>query len=86
MFSFLRDIWSKTGATTVKHLSTFDISLATVIIPDVEEQKLIAQKIISIENKLENEQNYLQKLQKIKSGIMADLLSGNKYVEISPKL
>lgn len=67
-------------------MSTFDISLATVIIPDVEEQKLIAQKIISIENKLENEQNYLQKLQKIKSGIMADLLSGNKYVEISPKL
>jgi len=41
-------------------------------------QELIADKILSISRKLESEQNYLHKIQQIKAGLMADLLSGKK--------
>lgn len=39
----------------------------------------------TIDNKLQSEQSYLQKLQQIKSGLMGDLLSGRKKVLVLSK-
>ena len=47
----------------------------------LEEQKEIGKRMQSIDNKIISEQAYLQKLQQIKSGLMADLLSGKKLVK-----
>lgn len=49
------------------------------------EQREISKRLKTVDNKLSSEQNYLKKLQNIKSGLMADLLSGNKLVSI-PKV
>lgn len=46
--------------------------------PPFKEQQKIAERLISIDNKLQTEQTYLQKLQQIKRGLMEDLLSGRK--------
>lgn len=42
----------------------------------------ISRRLLSIDNKLQSEQNYLFKLQKIKNGLMGDLLSGKKRVTV----
>lgn len=82
LFSFLIDIHNKTAATTVKHLSTKDISEATKYMPLKIEQILSAKKITSLENKIEAEQSALSKYQQLKSGLMQDLLSGKVEVEV----
>lgn len=82
LFPFLKDVWEKTTATTVKHLSTYDISDATYDFPLLTEQKLIAGKLKTIDNKLQTEQNYLLKIQQLKAGLMSDLLSGKKRVKV----
>lgn len=45
-------------------------------IPNMDEQLIMSERIISITNKLQTEQAYLQKMQSIKRGLMEDLLSG----------
>lgn len=82
LFPFLKDVWEKTTATTVKHLSTYDISNATYDFPLLTEQKFIADKLKTIDNKIQTEQDYLNKLQQIKTGLMGDLLTGKKAVKI----
>lgn len=82
LFSFLKDIWEKTTATTVKHLSTYDISEANLFFPTVTEQKLVAERLNSLNQKLQSEQDFLHKQQQIKAGLMNDLLSGKKKVKI----
>ena len=49
---------------------------------DVNEQTEITKRLKSLDNKLETEQTYLHKLQKLKAGLMNDLLSGNKPVVV----
>jgi len=51
-------------------------------IPD-DEQKLIAERLKAIDNKLQAELTYLQKMQSLKKGLMEDLLSGRKQVKIN---
>ncbi|MEE9910249.1 MAG: restriction endonuclease subunit S [Deltaproteobacteria bacterium] len=46
------------------------------------EQNEIAVRLKTINEKLQSEQNYLHKLQSIKQGLMADLLSGKKRVKL----
>ena len=48
--------------------------------PAFNEQKLIAERLISIDNKLQVEQTFLEKMQSLKQGLMNDLLSGKKVV------
>jgi type I restriction enzyme S subunit len=52
----------------------------------LEEQMEIGKRMQSIDNKIISEQAYLQKLQQIKSGLMADLLSGKKLVTVTEEL
>ncbi|HUX58967.1 MAG TPA: restriction endonuclease subunit S [Bacteroidales bacterium] len=49
---------------------------------DINEQLGIVKRIKTIDDKLKSEQNYLQKLQAIKQGLMGDLLSGRKRVNV----
>jgi len=51
-------------------------------IPKIKEQDHIGNRIRTIDQKLQIEQNYLYKLQQIKAGLMADLLSGKKKVNV----
>ena len=81
LFPFLKEIWEKTTATTVKHLSTYDISEANLFFPTVTEQIIIAERLKAIDNQLQTEQTYLHKTQLLKKGLMEDLLSGKKMSE-----
>jgi len=85
LFPFLNTVWEKTTATTVKHLSTYDVSEASLFFPIINEQKQIAKKLDSINKKLQTEQDFLHKQQQIKAGLMNDLLSGRKKVSIKEK-
>lgn len=51
-----------------------------------DEQKLITERLKAIDNKLQTEQTYLQKIQLLKKGLMEDLLSGKKQVKVSEPL
>jgi type I restriction enzyme, S subunit len=54
--------------------------------PKLTEQKLIAERLNSINRKLQTEQDFLQKQQQIKAGLMNDLLSGKKKVKVKEEL
>lgn len=58
------------------------------ILPTMEktEALLIAERLKAIDNKLQTEQTYLQKMQSLKKGLMEDLLSGKKHVKVSQEL
>jgi type I restriction enzyme S subunit len=64
--------------TAVGSIEVYNFPLS--IARSLTEQQLIADKLISIDKKINTEQKYLQKIQQMKSGIMADLLSGKKIV------
>jgi type I restriction enzyme S subunit len=49
---------------------------------DCNEMIEITNKLSSIDYKIQIEQTYLHKLQQIKAGLMADLLSGKKEVRV----
>ncbi|WP_411167755.1 restriction endonuclease subunit S [Clostridium sp. MB05] len=51
-------------------------------IPNYDEQKSIGEILYKQDQLIEKEEQYLQKLQKLKSGLMEDLLTGKKRVKI----
>lgn len=63
-------------------LSVNKILKLIVSTPPFNEQKTIAERLLSIDNKLQTEKNYLQKMQQLKKGLMNDLLSGRKEVTL----
>jgi len=54
--------------------------------PNLKEQVEIAKRLTIINDKIHAEEKYLQKIQQIKSGLMVDLLNGNKIVSINNEL
>lgn len=67
-------------------INSTDLKNLLVNTPKKHEQKAISKRILTIDNKLQSEQNYLQKLQNIKKGLMEDLLSGKKLVKVPVEL
>lgn len=63
-------------------LSVNKINRLYIKVPNGNEQNLIARKFIVLENKINTEQSALSKYQKLKTGLMQDLLSGNVEVKI----
>ncbi len=51
-------------------------------VPKIEEQTEIQKRAATINEKLENENQYLSKLQKQKAGLMQDLLTGKVEVTV----
>lgn len=82
----LQQIFSKVNSGAQGNVGKADFEKATFKKPPFSEQKIIAEKLNSIDKKLKTEHNYLQKLQQLKSGLMADLLSGNKLVSIPKEM
>ncbi len=52
----------------------------------IKEQKAIAGILFAVQKKLKAEQSYMRKLQSIKQGLMADLLSAKKRVPLSEEV
>lgn len=63
------------------HLSSIDLAL-----PQRNEQQRIFEVIDQLNNKLQTEQTYLQKMQSLKKGLMEDLLSGKKQVKVAEEV
>lgn len=70
----------KTGST-LAGLSQSAFEKYIFPLPEFEEQEIICNKLISLDKKIDSEIAYLQKLQKIKQGLMQDLLTGKKRVK-----
>lgn len=82
----LRQIFNKVNSGAQGNVGKADFEKATFKKPTFSEQKIIAERIHSIDKKLQKEQNYLHKLQQIKLGLMNDLLSGNKLVTVPKEI
>ncbi len=68
-----------TGSTRAR-IGLTELREIPVVYPEKVEQDAIGLRLDTIENKLQTEQDYLLKLQQIKSGLMANLLSGSVKV------
>lgn len=72
---FLIDIHNKTAATTVKHLSTYDISEAVKEFPPLPQQRKIAQILSTVDAVLEKTEAAIAKYQQLKQGLMHDVFT-----------
>ncbi len=76
----------KTEGGTIQRLYNSILKSALFPCPPKPEQQLITERLKSIDNKLQTEQTYLQKMQSLKKGLMEDLLSGRKRVKVAEEL
>lgn len=76
----------KTEGGTIQRLYNSILKSALFPCPSKLEQLLITERLKVIDNKLQTEQTYLQKMQSLKKGLMEDLLSGRKQVKVSNEL
>jgi len=74
------------GTTSVAAVYWKNLKEYKVPFPDRKEQEVIIRRLESIDNKIQTEQTYLHKLQQVKAGLMADLLSGKKEVTIDEEM
>lgn len=81
--SFFQDQLSKySSGTTAKGIQQSQLLKLKILIPNsISEQFRVSEKLNSIENKIESENKYLHKLQKLKTGLMQDLLTGKVRVK-----
>lgn len=70
------------SSTTQAALSMQNLREVKFLRLNLTEQKEISKRLENIDNNIETEQNYLLKLQQLKTGLMSDLLSGKKRVKI----
>ena len=75
LFPFLQKVWDITTATTVKHLSTYDISEALEKFPSVDEQRQIATILSTADAVIEKTQAAIAKYKAIKQGLLQDLFT-----------
>lgn len=71
------------GGTRSKLNKSELIKIPIALPHNIIEQNIIALKLNGIENEIQSEMDYLQKLQQIKSGLMTDLLSGKKIITVN---
>jgi len=74
-FYNLKRLNEATGVPSINRVLLYNIQLS---FPNKIEQDEIVKRILSIDNKLHTEQDFLHKQQHIKAGLMGDLLSGRK--------
>lgn len=80
---FQRQLFSEATGTTVLGIKGSRLHKLKITIPRLDEQRFIVKRLKAIDNKLQTEQTYLQKMQSLKKGLMEDLLSGRKQVKIN---
>lgn len=74
------------ASTTMPAINFDSLNKLHVIYPQIFEQVEIEKRIKAIDKKLQTEQNYLQKMQSLKKGLMDDLLSGKKQVKVAEEV
>ena len=84
--NFLAEVDRCSAKTTVDSVRMEMIAGMIVPLPNISEQISIAEKLITLESKLQTEQDFLHKQQQIKAGLMNDLLSGRKKVSIKENI
>jgi len=67
---------SYAGTTTIPDLNHGEFFNIPVLLPPIDEQRDISEIIASMNNKVAHEERYLNSLQRLKRGLMQDLLSG----------
>ncbi|WP_018870813.1 restriction endonuclease subunit S [Thioalkalivibrio sp. ALgr3] len=71
----LKDIHQKTPQTTVKHLSVGDLYQLCLQVPPVDEQRLIARILDTLDTLIQKTEALIAKLEKVKEGLLHDLLT-----------
>ncbi len=82
----LTQIFNKVNTGAQGNIGKADFEKATFKKPPFDEQQKIAERLKAIDNKLQTEQTYLQKIQSLKKGLMEDLLSGRKQVKVAEEV
>jgi type I restriction enzyme S subunit len=78
--SFYNRIITGLGATTSPHINVGDIKKALILRPTPEEQTAIGQLLSSQTEYLNSIKNQIEKLKRLKTALMQDLLTGKKRV------
>ena len=82
----LNQVFNKVNSGAQGNIGKGDFEKALFRKPLLQEQILIAEKLLSIDNKIYLENLYLEKQGSIKQGLMADLLTGKKEVKLNEKM
>ncbi|MBK7736142.1 MAG: restriction endonuclease subunit S [Saprospiraceae bacterium] len=82
----LNQIFNKVNSGAQGNIGKADFEKAFFKKPPFTEQKLIAERLNSLNKKLQTEQDFLHKQQQIKAGLMNDLLSGKKKVMVKEEI
>lgn len=82
--TFLAQILNLVNTGAQGNIGKSDFNKILIKKPKHEEQKLISEKLIGIDNTIDNQKIYLSKLSSLKTGLMQDLLTGK--VRIPNKL
>jgi type I restriction enzyme S subunit len=69
--------------STFKSIDWNEISRLKVPLPPLPEQQRIAEILSSIDQKIELEQKRKARLEQVKKGLMNDLLTGRKRVDVN---
>lgn len=78
---FQRALDKRSSATTIKTIQTNEIENINVALPPLQEQKIISGILAKQDKLLEEKLNYLRKTEKIKKGLMDDLLTGKVRID-----
>ena len=81
-FYFKRFIQILKAGSTLSHLYQKDLVRFKIPLPPLPEQQKIAEILSTVDKKLELERKRKEKLERIKKGLMNDLLTGRKRVKI----
>lgn len=79
---YLEQLFKNVTGSKQANLNTDNILKIWVRLPDEKEQKMISQKINSIDKYIQSQQTQLHKFQALKTGLMQDLLSGKVRVYV----
>lgn len=70
------------AGSTISHLYQKDFTKFSFPLPELEEQQKIASILSKVDSQIQDNQNYLTKLQELKRGLMQDLLTGKVRVTV----
>jgi len=79
---FIKFILKNIGQSAQGNLSPSDLEKIEIPLPSIEEQKKISSILSTIDKEIELENKRKNKVERIKKGLMYDLLTGNKRVNI----
>jgi type I restriction enzyme S subunit len=81
----VQDMINLGSGTTFQEITKSNLKNILIPLPPLSEQKRIAEILTQIDQAIEKEEKYKQKLERLKKGLMEDLLTGkvrvNKLLE-----